>query len=42
MSVGGGMPRVVDNGGHDFDFIFGDWHLRNRKLADVTETGSWT
>jgi hypothetical protein len=33
------MLRDVDKGRHDFDFIFGSWHIRNRKLADVTDPG---
>jgi hypothetical protein len=24
---------------HDFDFIFGTWHVHNRKLRDVTDPG---
>ena len=28
---------VSEDGRHDFDFIFGDWTIRNRKLRDVAD-----
>jgi len=28
--------RVDDDGRHDFDFIFGDWTIYNRKLREMT------
>jgi hypothetical protein len=28
---------MSDNGSRDFDFIFGSWHVHNRKLRDVAD-----
>ncbi|PZS18334.1 MAG: hypothetical protein DLM57_06545 [Pseudonocardiales bacterium] len=30
-------PPDENDGRHDFDFIFGDWVIRNRKLHDVSD-----
>ena len=35
------MARAPRDGRHDFDFLFGDWTVENRRLDPVT-TGSFS
>ena len=37
MSVATTTVTDMSSSQHDFDFIFGRWSVRNRKLVDVTD-----
>ena len=35
--AGASLRAVTTPGQHDFDFVFGSWHVHNRKLRDNTD-----